>query len=292
ADLPGPSHFPIAFRGMLALIAGHRDDRDAEREHLAAVADARLDTVLAWANGAALMWARAQAAERAGQLPAAIGHLAPCLQERFGQPMPGRFDLLPVLTRLAMTAGDAATAATAAAVAAADAAQAPSMLRVARAADLCAALVAGDPEPALAVAAYHGAAGRPMDQAAALEDAAALAAAAGDQAAARRGLTAASVLYAGLGAQWHLRRAAARLRPYGVRRGRGAGQSRPASGWDALTPTEAAVARRVAAGESNSGIAAALSLSRSTVQTHVAHLLAKLGVRSRAEVSPPAAGQP
>jgi DNA-binding CsgD family transcriptional regulator len=286
ADLPGPGHFAIAFRGMLALIAGHRDDQDAEREHLEAVRDTQFDTGLAWANGSALVAARAQAAERAGHRRAAIDVLAPCLEERFGQPMPGRYDLLPILTRLALAEGDSATAATAAALAAADAAQAPSMRRVQCAAEQCQALLTGDPAPAAAVAAYHGAAARPMDQAVALEDAAALAAAAGDLAAARRGLSAASALYAALGARWHLRRAADRLRPYGVRRGRGAGQARPASGWAALTPTEAAVARQVAAGQSNSDIAAVLALSRSTVQAHVAHILAKLGVRSRAEVRP------
>jgi hypothetical protein len=138
--------------------------------------------------------------------------------------MPGRYDLLPILTRLALDEGDGATAATAAALAAADAAQAPSMRRVQCAAEQCQALLTGDPAPAAAAAAYHGAAARPLDQAVALEDAAALAAAAGDLAAARRDLSAASALYAGLGARWQLRRAAGRLRPYGVRRGRGAGQ--------------------------------------------------------------------
>jgi DNA-binding CsgD family transcriptional regulator len=59
---------------------------------------------------------------------------------------------------------------------------------------------------------------------------------------------------------------------------------RPASGWAALTPTEAKVASLVAEGRSNPDIAAELFLSRNTVQTHVSHILAKLGVRSRTEI--------
>jgi DNA-binding NarL/FixJ family response regulator len=40
----------------------------------------------------------------------------------------------------------------------------------------------------------------------------------------------------------------------------------------------------VATGRSNPDIAAELVLSRSTVQTHVSHILAKLGARSRADI--------
>ena len=44
------------------------------------------------------------------------------------------------------------------------------------------------------------------------------------------------------------------------------------------------IAGLVAQGRSNPDIAAELALSRSTVQTHVSHILAKLGARSRAEI--------
>ncbi len=44
------------------------------------------------------------------------------------------------------------------------------------------------------------------------------------------------------------------------------------------------VAYLVAEGRSNPDVAAALFLSRNTVQTHVSHILAKLGARSRAEI--------
>jgi DNA-binding NarL/FixJ family response regulator len=44
------------------------------------------------------------------------------------------------------------------------------------------------------------------------------------------------------------------------------------------------VAELVATGISNPDIASRLFLSRNTVQTHVSHILAKLGARSRAEI--------
>jgi DNA-binding NarL/FixJ family response regulator len=53
---------------------------------------------------------------------------------------------------------------------------------------------------------------------------------------------------------------------------------------EALTPTEVKVAYVVADGLSNPDAAAALFLSRNTVQTRVSHILAKLGARSRAEI--------
>jgi DNA-binding CsgD family transcriptional regulator len=144
--------------------------------------------------------------------------------------------------------------------------------------------VDGDPEPVLVAAGYYESAGYPLDRAQALEDAAALLAARGDLAAARRPFTTAARLYQGLGAEWDLRRGDARLGRYGIRRGHAGRPGRAATGWDALTPTEIKIAALVAAGRSNPDIAAELFLSRNTVQTHVSHILAKLGARSRAEI--------
>jgi DNA-binding CsgD family transcriptional regulator len=174
-------------------------------------------------------------------------------------------------------------------VAAATADQLP--VKVAKA-DHCRGIAAADPEPVLAAAAYFEATGRPLERAQAMEDAAVLAAERGELAAARRALTAAISGYDSLGAQWDASRATARLRPYGIRRGRGGSRARPATGWGGLTPAEVKVAYLAAAGRSNPDIAAELYLSRNTVQTHVSHILVKLGMRSRAEIVREAARHP
>ncbi|HEX2068941.1 MAG TPA: LuxR C-terminal-related transcriptional regulator [Actinomycetota bacterium] len=63
------------------------------------------------------------------------------------------------------------------------------------------------------------------------------------------------------------------------------------SGWASLTPSEVAVAREIAAGRTTSEIAARLSVSPTTVKTHIAHVFDKLGVRTRAAVAALAAQQ-
>jgi DNA-binding CsgD family transcriptional regulator len=108
----------------------------------------------------------------------------------------------------------------------------------------------------------------------------------GDTTGARTAFNAAIACYDGLGATWNIRRASARLRPYGIRRGPRSVHRRAMTGWAALTPAEARVARLVARGLSNPDIARELVLSRNTVQTHVSSLLAKLALRSRIEVGP------
>ena len=52
-----------------------------------------------------------------------------------------------------------------------------------------------------------------------------------------------------------------------------------------LTPRELQVARLIAGGRSNKQIAAALVISQRTAENHVEHILAKLGVTSRAQVA-------
>ena len=101
--------------------------------------------------------------------------------------------------------------------------------------------------------------------------------------ASRAAFVGATDVYGDLAADWDMRRAAARLRGFGMRR-RGGRMRRPSTGWDALTPTELRVARLVRQGLANPDIAASLVLSRRTVEVHVSRMLTKLGVRSRIEI--------
>jgi DNA-binding CsgD family transcriptional regulator/tetratricopeptide (TPR) repeat protein len=95
----------------------------------------------------------------------------------------------------------------------------------------------------------------------------------------------AGALAEAMGAGTELRLAEQRLRALGVRtwrRGRRAGGADPLDG---LSEREREIARRVAAGASNPEIAAALFLSRKTVERHVSNILAKLGIRNRTELA-------
>jgi DNA-binding NarL/FixJ family response regulator len=53
---------------------------------------------------------------------------------------------------------------------------------------------------------------------------------------------------------------------------------------EGLTPREAEVLAHIAAGESNTEIAAALFVSEATVKTHINHIFSKTGLRDRAQL--------
>jgi DNA-binding CsgD family transcriptional regulator len=280
----GPEIGRIMARAIGALIAGHRDDPAALDEHLAALKGIPVSD-LAWGKPVAEAFvARALAAERAGQADEAEAVLAEYLEPNLAESAGARDGVvLPMLTRLAITAGHDDVAAAAYAVA--RAAGAPTI------AAHCRGLVESDPAALMTVAKTYSSADRPLYRALALEDAAAVYAGRGELPAARAAFTEAVKLYENLDAGWDLRRAAARLRPYGIRRDTRS-RRRPDFGWDALTPTERDIAYLVASGQSNPDIAAGMFLSRNTVQTHVSHILTKLGTRSRTELVSEIAAHP
>jgi tetratricopeptide (TPR) repeat protein len=71
---------PVLLHGLVALIAGHRDDWDTVDEHLAAAPDQVLDSVQHRMAAYYLLMARALAAEQAGRPGEAVAVLAPCLE--------------------------------------------------------------------------------------------------------------------------------------------------------------------------------------------------------------------
>jgi DNA-binding CsgD family transcriptional regulator len=125
---------------------------------------------------------------------------------------------------------------------------------------------------------------RPYGAARAAEAEAGARLALGDRAAAAEVLAYADEHYTALGATHDAARCRHLLREIGVggrpRRGRKA-----AGG--VLSPRESEVARLVVLGRTNREIAEVLFLSRRTVDTHVARVLQKLGVRTRNEVALP-----
>ena len=74
------------------------------------------------------------------------------------------------------------------------------------------------------------------------------------------------------------------LRTHGISR-RVVGKPRPQRGIDSLTDSELKVAHLVAAGATNRAVAQRLFLSPHTVNSHLRNAFAKLGIRSRTELS-------
>ena len=102
-------------------------------------------------------------------------------------------------------------------------------------------------------------------------------------------LEAAYASYVQAGAHRDTARVRAALRSLGVRK-RQTSIARPQQGWQGLTRSERAVVDLVASGLTNREAASALFLSPDTINTHLRHAFAKLGIRSRVELARIAAG--
>jgi DNA-binding CsgD family transcriptional regulator len=81
------------------------------------------------------------------------------------------------------------------------------------------------------------------------------------------------------------RRTEGLLRSVGIKRGARGRRQRPRRGWASLTGTEERVASLAAEGLTNPQIAERLFISRRTVETHMSHVLAKVGLGSRVELA-------
>lgn len=156
----------------------------------------------------------------------------------------------------------------------------------ARAAALrCRGLAEGDPDLLLeSVAAYQGSARR-MERGFACEDAGVALVAAGRRDEGRKLLEDALGVYHSCRAGRAAGRTEARLRGLGVRRGARGPRGRPATGWAALTPSELEVTRLATEGLTNPEIGERMFISRRTVETHLSHVFAKLGLSSRVELA-------
>ena len=295
AELPLSVDRRLSLRGMTTLIAVYRDDRATVAEQLRDLEDLPLTTAQARYYAERLRIAGALAAERDGQPAQALARLRaifdPDSTLRFAELTPEQSpQWLPDVVRLALAVGElpVAQAATQACIAAADQQRLPF---VDACAQHCRGLLTADPTLLHAAADIFAKVDYPLFGAQALENAAVVHAERGEASAAKEAYGRAAHTYTELGAAWDLMRADARLRPLGIRRGVRGARRRPSTGWEALTPAESKIAELVGAGQSNPDIAAALFLSRSTVQTHVSHILAKLGAHSRIEIArqvPPA----
>lgn len=286
-QISGPADTASSLRvhGASMLIAVRRAEWSAAQRQLAAVADIpyRHGPLRMFANN--LLLAQALLAEAEGQPAAAVAILGGFVDPDF--PDEARIfvpEIMRELVRLALAAGDRATALAATEAAETDrTAAADDVLGVN--ADICRAMVDDVPEALLAAADRLTTAEWWPATAFALEEAAVRLAQRGDDVDARAAFVRAVGIYEDLGAAFDVRRIQARLREFGIRLGPRGKHRRVTVGWDALTPTEREVAHHIRQRLSNTEIAAQMFLSRRTVETHVAHILAKLEVQSRGDVT-------
>jgi DNA-binding CsgD family transcriptional regulator/tetratricopeptide (TPR) repeat protein len=290
-DAPGLMSFlrerwsALLVHGVAALIAGRRDQRAAAGLHLRGGLALPIQTLADRENQDFLVAAHALALEQSGDTHQAIEVLAAILPRRDGE-MTLTHQWLPSLVRLAIDAGDTRAAWTAAEACQAEAAAETQAARAAPASMRCLGLLRSDPVLLSEAVAHYRAVGPAVELSAALEDLAAVLAKRGWENDARAALNEAVGLYEDLGAAWDIRRAEGRLRVHGVRRGvHGRRTQRAAFGWEALTPTEIKIAGLIATGDSTSDIAMGMYLSRRTVQTHISHILTKLGAKGRVEIA-------
>jgi DNA-binding CsgD family transcriptional regulator len=103
--------------------------------------------------------------------------------------------------------------------------------------------------------------------------------------AAREPLDRALGLFDGLGAQPWAARARAELAASGVKDRRLPPEAGRSMRLDVLSPQELQVARMAGRGQNNLEVAAALFVSRKTVEAHLTRIYRKLGIRSRTELA-------
>jgi DNA-binding CsgD family transcriptional regulator/tetratricopeptide (TPR) repeat protein len=267
---------------LLAWVCRHRGQPAGVAEHLA-IAE-REELALGHQLGGELVgWVRGLELADAGDLRAALHVLLLAWESGAALRFFRSYRLLgPTLARVAAAVGESEVADEVASVVETGAARSglPAAVGAARRAR---GHAAGDPDLLVAAVEAYEQGPRPIDLNEARAEAGAALIAAGRR---REGgvlLRAAVSEFEALGASGDAQRVTAMLRGAGMRAART--RQRPESGWDSLTPTEVRVVGLVARGLSNRLVADELYLSRYTVETHLKHAFAKLGVSSRVELT-------
>jgi DNA-binding CsgD family transcriptional regulator/tetratricopeptide (TPR) repeat protein len=281
-DVPGESFRPVLGRSVEALIRLHRNDLPGARDAVGAAPGELTDGGYRadW-----FAWAQALLLEADGERADALETLSGCWDRCAGRGSALEYPVIgPDLVRLALAAGDPGRARDVAA-AVTGVASRNEVPWIAGAALRCQGLAADDAGILQAAVDAYARGSRPLELALTCEDAGVAVARGGDVDRAGQLLDQAITIFERLGAARDLARAEAILRGIGVRRGRRVTHSRAQSGWPSLTPSERAVVDLVAEGLSNPQIGQRLYVSRRTVQTHLAHVFAKLDITSRTQLA-------
>jgi len=270
--------------GLLSLISFHRNDLSRSRD--AAAAAAR--DLAGWSPGYRTSWGpwpQALILEADGEPGKALTTLASIWDKCASSGLALQYPTIGAdLVRLSLAAGDIERAREVSA-AVTEMASGNGVPWMTGAALRCRGLVENDVEILQAAADAYARGSRPLPLAIACEDAGAAFARRGQTDRARPPLDKAISIYERLDAARDLARAEAVLREAGIRRGRRGIRRRPQIGWDSLTPAERTVASLVAEGLSNPQIGRRLYISGRTVQTHLAHVFAKLDITARAQLA-------
>ena len=241
-----------------------------------------------------LLWAKALVVE-ATDGPAAALEL---LGLSWDLLVPARYllswrSVAPDLVRLALACDDRDRAEAVTEAAEEGAARAGGIASADGAALRCRALLDLDTSAALAAVERFRASPRIAATAECEESAASVLSACGRSAESTELLRSALATFDRLGATRDANRVLATLRADGAatpgRRARSGARTRPAGGWGSLTAKEQEVVALVAQGLTNPQIAERLYVSRYTVETHLKHVFAKLGLTSRVELAASAA---
>jgi len=268
----------LAYRVIIATAAG---DYRAASELAAGIAGSLEGDELSY-NAGILTFAVAGLKAAQGDRQGAYDLLLRCW--RFDAERECRFyhrALAPDLVRLALELGHRGVAAEVASTVAAGVALAPEVPTVRSLALRCQGLVDGEVEPMMEAVVFARRAPLLVEHAGACEDAAGLLAQRGRRDEAVALLAETLERYERAGADAWAGRVRAQLRALGVRPGPRGPRGRPATGWESLTTTERAVSLLVAEGLTNGAVARRLYISPHTVNTHLRHVFAKLGVANR-----------
>jgi DNA-binding CsgD family transcriptional regulator len=273
---------------ILANIAVHRDDLPAAERELAeaerALAETGVQFGIDW-----MMWGRALLEEAQGNASSALSLLEGAWELDSALGIVSEYPRLgPDLVRLAQAAGkvERARSVTEALEEVAGRMEAATAHGAAL---RCRGLLENDPTVLLRSVELYRRSPRPIELGFACEDAGMALASAGRRAEGLALLGEALEAYEQVSALRDAARVTAALRLLGARRGRRGVRSRPAMGWESLTVTEQKVVGLVVEGLPNAEIARRLYVSRYTVETHLKHVFAKLGISSRVELAVDAA---
>ncbi|HEX6032459.1 MAG TPA: LuxR C-terminal-related transcriptional regulator, partial [Tepidiformaceae bacterium] len=268
----------LAYRLIIATAAG---DHRAARELAAGIASSLEGDQLSY-NAGILAFAVAGLKEAEGDAQGAYDLLLRCW--RFDATRESRFyhrSLAPDLVRLALARHHREVAEEVASTVVEGVALAPNVPTVRSLALRCQGLVDGKVEPLIEAVTLARRAPLLVEHAGACEDAAKMLAQHGRGDEATAFLGEALERYERAGAHAWARRVRAQLRNLGLPPGPRGARPRPANGWESLSATERAVSLLVAEGLTNGAVAKRLYISPHTVNSHLRHVFAKLGVSNR-----------